>query len=217
MSDLERLTSEVEFWKKSFGDLDRRVQKEFYPEIERLNVLVKFLERNGHEAPCYYCEKPCNALAGNPSQWPIPLTHSDDPGQVKWHHIGCVMARVDQVESLKEENAHFAWRDKDKNKLITELADALKVVTRSLREAVFKEDVAPCAIQNLEELDRRAREAVHLNEKIVWQSAIGRITSNGQEFKASRNGVTLGVRPTLAEAQELIELVDSWIPKFAVE
>ena len=28
-------------------------------------------------------------------------------------------------ETLREENAHFAWRDKDKDKLITELADAL--------------------------------------------------------------------------------------------
>ena len=30
-----------------------------------------------------------------------------------------------EIERLKEENAHFAWRDKDKDKLITELADAL--------------------------------------------------------------------------------------------
>jgi FtsZ-binding cell division protein ZapB len=28
-----------------------------------------------------------------------------------------------EIERLNEENAHFAWRDKDKNKLITELAD----------------------------------------------------------------------------------------------
>lgn len=48
---------------------------------------------------------------------------------------------------------------KDKDKLITELADALKIVTTSLREAVSNEDIAPCAIQNLYELDKRAREA----------------------------------------------------------
>jgi hypothetical protein len=30
-----------------------------------------------------------------------------------------------EIERLKEENAHFAWRDADKNKLITELCDAL--------------------------------------------------------------------------------------------
>ena len=31
-----------------------------------------------------------------------------------------------EILRLKEENAHFAWRDKDKNKLITELCDALE-------------------------------------------------------------------------------------------
>jgi hypothetical protein len=39
-------------------------------------------------------------------------------------------AREDQeaeIERLKEENAHFAWRDKDKNKLITKLANALEL------------------------------------------------------------------------------------------
>ena len=31
-----------------------------------------------------------------------------------------------EVARLKEENAHFAWRDTDKNRLIAELADALE-------------------------------------------------------------------------------------------
>ncbi len=34
-------------------------------------------------------------------------------------------AATKEIERLKEENAHFSWRDKDKNKLISELADAL--------------------------------------------------------------------------------------------
>jgi hypothetical protein len=49
-----------------------------------------------------------------------------------------------EIERLKEENAHFAWRDKDKNKIINELSDALKT------KACWKEDV---------ELIQRAREA----------------------------------------------------------
>lgn len=36
-----------------------------------------------------------------------------------------------EILRLKEENAHFAWRDKDKNKLITELADALECYSES--------------------------------------------------------------------------------------
>lgn len=52
----------------------------------------------GHNKPCYYCKKSCNNLAGNPNDWPIPLCHSDDPGAVQWHHIGCVSIRL--VENL---------------------------------------------------------------------------------------------------------------------
>ena len=55
----------------------------------------------GHEAPCYYCKEPCNSFAGNPSKWPIPLCHADDPGRVKWHHIGCVAERVRDGERYR--------------------------------------------------------------------------------------------------------------------
>ena len=48
----------------------------------------------GHEQPCYFCGEQCNSLAGNPSLWPIPLCHSDEPGVVKAHHIGCVSERL---------------------------------------------------------------------------------------------------------------------------
>ena len=48
----------------------------------------------GHDKPCYYCGKPCNTLAGNPSLWPVALCHRDDPGRVKWHHTGCVTDRL---------------------------------------------------------------------------------------------------------------------------
>ena len=60
-------------------------------------------EREGHKKPCYYCKEICNSLAGNPSKWPIPLCHPDDPGKVKWHHIGCVMERLTDYERLLRE------------------------------------------------------------------------------------------------------------------
>lgn len=51
----------------------------------------------GHTKPCYYCGNPTDMMAGNPSLWPIPLCHPDDPGRVKWHHIGCVSKRLHPV------------------------------------------------------------------------------------------------------------------------
>ena len=52
----------------------------------------------GHDAACYYCNKPCNAFAGNPGLWPIPLCHADDPGHVKWHHTECIAQRLEDAE-----------------------------------------------------------------------------------------------------------------------
>lgn len=48
----------------------------------------------GHGQPCYYCNEPCDGLAGNPNKWPIPLSHRDAPGYVKWHHVDCVTRRL---------------------------------------------------------------------------------------------------------------------------
>lgn len=54
----------------------------------------------GHDQPCYYCKKLCCSYAGNPSMWPIPLCHEDEPGVVKWHHTGCVSERLWQLEQI---------------------------------------------------------------------------------------------------------------------
>ena len=48
----------------------------------------------GNGEACYYCGEPCKSYAGNPARWPIPLCHRNDPGVVKWHHIGCVTDRL---------------------------------------------------------------------------------------------------------------------------
>lgn len=58
----------------------------------------------GHNAPCHYCGEKCNSLHGSPSMWPVPLTHRDNPGVVKWHHIGCVTERlIENNQSLIED------------------------------------------------------------------------------------------------------------------
>lgn len=49
---------------------------------------------HGHEQPCYYCGEPCDGFAANPSRWPLPLPHADEPGVDKWHHTGCVLERL---------------------------------------------------------------------------------------------------------------------------
>ncbi len=48
----------------------------------------------GHGEPCYYCGEPCSSVAGNPGKWPLVLFHRDEPGKPKWHHAGCVAARL---------------------------------------------------------------------------------------------------------------------------
>lgn len=66
----------------------------------------------GHDEPCYYCGMLCNSFIGNPSMWPIPLCHSDEPGKVKWHHTGCVSLRLDKLQKMEE---MFAAMDKSYN------------------------------------------------------------------------------------------------------
>ncbi len=63
----------------------------------------------GHNEPCYYCGEPCSSVAGNPGKWPIPLSHRDDPGRVKWHHIGCVSERL--IENGGHEEAKRLARE----------------------------------------------------------------------------------------------------------
>lgn len=55
----------------------------------------------GHDELCYYCGEPCDSLAGFPSKWPVALCHSDEPGVVKWHHVGCVSERLTKLEKTQ--------------------------------------------------------------------------------------------------------------------
>ena len=63
----------------------------------------------GHKESCYYCKEACDSLAANPGRWPIPLCHRDDPGKVKWHHIGCVSERL--IENGGHEEAKRLARE----------------------------------------------------------------------------------------------------------
>jgi hypothetical protein len=84
------------------ADSARRVCIEVIRQLtlEDCRVEICPAPHEGHNEPCYYCGEKCNGFAGDPSKWPIPLCHVDDPGRVKWHHIGCVDERLHQVESL---------------------------------------------------------------------------------------------------------------------
>lgn len=68
--------------------------------IERLTLAVGRIAGVNQELletkkyTCYYCGKETNDLSGNPGDWSIPLTHRDEPGKVKYHHISCVSERL---------------------------------------------------------------------------------------------------------------------------
>lgn len=51
--------------------------------------------------PCTYCGKPCNALAGDPGEWPL-LFSDDDSGVAKPHHVRCVQERVEALLDLHQ-------------------------------------------------------------------------------------------------------------------
>jgi hypothetical protein len=69
------------------------------------SLLAEAPAPQGHGSACFYCGAKCDSFAGNPSKWPIPLCHGDDPGVVKWHHIGCVSERLLRVENAERELA----------------------------------------------------------------------------------------------------------------
>lgn len=78
---------------------------------------------SGHEAACYYCGKPCNSLAANPGQWPIPLCHEDEPGKVKWHHTGCVSERLKARSAERSQGGVWVPREPTES-MIMAICDA---------------------------------------------------------------------------------------------
>lgn len=88
----------------------------------KVEMIQKIESIEGHGHLCYYCKEPCNGLAGNPDKWPIPLCHSDDPGVVKWHHIGCVRDRLIENYSMKDFDI-YKWSEEEKAKFNVALAE----------------------------------------------------------------------------------------------
>jgi len=69
-------------------------------EVERLDSMVA----GGHDAQCFYCNEPCDSLAGNPGKWPIGLCIDDAaPGVTRWCHHECVMSRLRERDEARAE------------------------------------------------------------------------------------------------------------------
>ena len=67
----------------------------------KIGVIAALKKYGGHDLPCYYCGERCDGLAGNPAKWPLGFPHKEEPGVVKYHHMGCVMDRLDAFELLQ--------------------------------------------------------------------------------------------------------------------
>jgi hypothetical protein len=100
---------------------ERAEQAQRIEELERERAVVEKTLTSvpeGHNQPCYYCGGRCCSLAASPGEWPVPLCHEDDPGVVKWHHTGCVSARLRRIAELEAEverwrHSSHAWQLRD--------------------------------------------------------------------------------------------------------
>jgi hypothetical protein len=79
---------------------------------------VRCVSPEGHGEPCYYCGNPCSVLAGDANEWPLPLSHEDNPGVMKWHHTGCVSERIRAAE-------HVRWHPRPIDEWHEDIGDVL--------------------------------------------------------------------------------------------
>ena len=84
---------------------------------------------DGHNQPCHYCKELCDCLAGNPGRWAIPLTHKEEPGVVKWHHIDCVSNRLDMIPVLAS-LLKLAWEGDLHPEILKKLGEALEALEK---------------------------------------------------------------------------------------
>lgn len=67
----------------------------------------------GHDKLCIFCGKPCNDVAGNPSEWPLELPHYKYDDRDNFAHIGCTYERlrafskVDKYEKALKQISDF--------------------------------------------------------------------------------------------------------------
>lgn len=76
-----------------------------YQMAERVEELEARFQ--GHDQPCYYCEKQTSDIAGDPGMWSVALCHTDDPGKIKWHHQRCIFERLEQLTALRAREARL--------------------------------------------------------------------------------------------------------------
>jgi hypothetical protein len=121
----------------------------------------------GHDEPCYYCGEPCDALAGNPSLWPLGFPHKDDPGVVKWQHVGCVLARL-------PENAAPTEGEETTEKSREVIAVwAAPTVLKEMVDALLRDFDRRGVALTREKAGRLAAEAGTVNERRMRDESVG--------------------------------------------
>ena len=161
-------------------------------EIERLQAELDALlapnPANGHGQPCYYCSEPCNAVAGNPEKWPIPLCHPEEPGKVKWHHVGCVSERLREVERLQAEKDQYLGELRyATEKQIPELEAANAELKKEL-EAVRTDQIAAKSCYDDECTERQMLEARVKELEAYKISLIFELETVRKAAEVERNG-----------------------------
>ena len=74
--------------------------------------------QKGDDKTCYYCGKNISIFASNPHEGcPVPLMHRDEPGKIKWHHIGCVMDRLIENQPSSPAAGHAEGGDGSRSQL----------------------------------------------------------------------------------------------------
>jgi hypothetical protein len=56
----------------------------------------------GHNRPCYYCGELCDNLSGDPGKWSVGYPEKEEPGKVKYHHMECLLKRLNLLEEAKD-------------------------------------------------------------------------------------------------------------------
>lgn len=104
---------------------------EIWKKLARVDELVKTIEMDqsresgaGHGQECYYCHEPTNDLHGNPGLWSIPMSHSDDVGRAKWHHMKCIYVRLEATAILEDALTDIACFDDGAANLLLEANDS---------------------------------------------------------------------------------------------
>lgn len=94
-------------------------------QVEEMVRTIRRLEAEGarrEDDPCIYCGEPTESYAGNPSRWPLWFPEAAEPGVIKAHHAGCVIARLGERERLRgalervvniTDQMHWFWMDQE--------------------------------------------------------------------------------------------------------